>query len=83
MLRLLLKTIFILCVSITFSQNVEELKNVDIDNLSDSQIQAYIKRAEDSGLTMQQLELLARQRGMSSSQVAKLRQRIWSLQSGA
>ena len=65
------------------AQDIGDLSKVNVDNLSDQQISAYIKKAEDSGLTQQQLELLARQRGMSSSQVSKLRQRILKIQSGA
>ena len=71
-----------LCISfITSAQDISELSKVNIDALSDSQIEAYVKRAQDSGLTMEQLELLARQRGMASSQIIKLRQRVLKLQS--
>lgn len=66
----------------SYSQNINDLQKVDVDDLSDGQIEAYVKRAQDSGLTMDQLELLARQRGMSSIQISKLRQRILKVQSG-
>ncbi|MEM6643367.1 MAG: SLBB domain-containing protein [Bacteroidota bacterium] len=74
---------FLFLFSVTcFGQDISNLGSVDIDDLSDEQIEAYVKRAQDSGLTLEQLELLARQRGMSSTQIAKLRQRILTLQSG-
>ena len=73
--------LFLFSISV-FSQDINNLKNVDVDDLSDSQIEAYVKRAQESGMTMEQLELLARQRGMSSTQLAKLRQRILKVQSG-
>ena len=59
--------------SATIGQDINDLKSVDVDKLSDQQVQTFVNRAESSGLTMQQLELLAKQRGMSSSQISKLR----------
>ena len=64
------------------SQNINDLRSVDVDALSDKQVQAFVNRAESSGLTMEQLELLAKQRGMSSLEISKLRSRIAKIQSG-
>ncbi|WP_462252995.1 SLBB domain-containing protein [Ekhidna sp.] len=64
------------------SLSAQDLNSVNIDELSDQQIQRFLDRAEASGLTLQQLELLAKQRGMSSSQISKLRNRIRQLQLG-
>ena len=75
----LLAFLFFLAAS---AQDIDNLSSVDIDDLSDSQIEAYINRAQESGLTLDQLELLARQRGMSAAQLAKLRQRILKIQTG-
>ncbi len=76
--------LFFLSLSIvSTAQDINDLSNVDIDDLSDAQIEAYMKRAQDSGLTMQQLELIARQQGMSSTQLSKLRQRIFEFQTGS
>ncbi|WP_421764122.1 SLBB domain-containing protein [Ekhidna sp.] len=75
---------FILALIVTLisnAQDINDLRSVDVDKLSDKQVQAFIDRAESSGLTMQQLELLAQQRGMSSTQISKLRSRIAKLQS--
>lgn len=73
--------VFFAISSILSAQDISDISKVNVDDLSDNQIEAYINRAQDSGLTMQQLELLARQRGMSSSQISKLRQRILKVQS--
>ena len=69
--------LFFLSLSIvSTAQDINDLSSVDVDDLSDAQIEAYLARAQESGLTMQQLELIARQRGMTSTQLSKLRQRI-------
>ena len=60
-----------------------DLNSVNIDELTDEQVQSFLDRAKESGLTLEQLELVAKQRGMSSSQIAKLRNRIRQLQSGS
>jgi protein involved in polysaccharide export with SLBB domain len=64
------------------SQSLQDIQNVKVDNLSDAQIEQLIKRAESSGLNEQQLESMARERGMPATEVAKLRQRIQQLRSG-
>lgn len=53
-----------------------DLSNVNVDELSDAQVQQFLDRAKENGMTLDQLELLAKQRGMSSTQIAKLRNRI-------
>lgn len=60
-----------------------DLNSVNIDELTDDQVQRFLDRAKESGLTLEQLELVAKQRGMSSSQISKLRNRIRQLQLGA
>lgn len=62
------------------SFSASDLNKVNVDQLSDAQIQQFLDRAKESGLTLDQLELVAQQRGMSSTQVAKLRNRIRQLQ---
>ena len=79
--------LFFVIVLIVFSfsanaQSLQDIQNVKVDNLSDAQIEQLIKRAQSSGLTEQQLESMARERGMPATEVAKLRQRIQELQSG-
>lgn len=62
------------------SQSFENLSNVDVDDLTDKQVESFVQKAESSGLTFPQLELLAKQRGMSSLQIKKLKNRISNLQ---
>ncbi len=60
--------------------STSDLNSINIDELSDEQVQRFLDRAKESGLTLEQLELVAKQRGMSSSQISKLRNRIRQLQ---
>ena len=62
--------------------SASDISNTNVDELSDAQISAYMKRAQESGMTEQQLLLLAKQRGMSEVQIQKLKNRISSLGSG-
>merc|ERR1711916_354286 len=65
------------------SGSIQNLANVNVDELSDEQIQKLIDQAESSGYSEQQLIVLAQARGMSSAQISKLQQRIQKLQSGS
>uniref|UniRef100_UPI004047E7CA SLBB domain-containing protein n=1 Tax=Roseivirga sp. TaxID=1964215 RepID=UPI004047E7CA len=83
---LFLSLIFLLSIS-TFEAHSQslggvDLKSVKVDELSDEQILNYIKQAEDRGLTQSQLEALARQQGVSESEISKLRRRVEGLRSG-
>ncbi|MEM9680606.1 MAG: SLBB domain-containing protein, partial [Bacteroidota bacterium] len=87
-IRLLAALSLYLTFSLTFSQDLNslsasDLNNVNIDALSDEQIQQFYDKAQESGLTLDQMELAAKKRGMSSSQIAKLRTRIMKLGSGS
>ncbi|MEQ9402627.1 MAG: SLBB domain-containing protein [Cyclobacteriaceae bacterium] len=64
------------------SLSASDLKSVNVDALSDAQIQKFLDVAKERGLTIEQLELAAQQRGMSGLQISKLRTRIRKLQSG-
>lgn len=84
------KFLFIIALAI-FSTNflqaqnpssVSDLSKVNVDDLSEGQIAEYIKKAQSSGLSEQQMLFMAKQRGMSDSQVEKLRKRINSLNTG-
>ena len=77
-------TLFILCLTAQQghgqSINSNDLSTVNVDELSDAQIRAYMKQAEASGLTEYEMEQMALQRGMPSSEIQKLRVRIEALQ---
>lgn len=69
-------------VSLVQGQSLSDIQNVKVDNLSDAQIEQLIKRAESSGMSEQQLEAMARERGMPATEVAKLRTRINQIRVG-
>lgn len=56
-----------------------QLSKIEVDQLSDEQIQVYWDKAKSEGYSMDQLEVMAKTNGMSSSQFSKLKQRINSL----
>ncbi|WP_258100415.1 SLBB domain-containing protein [Marinoscillum pacificum] len=70
-------------VSAQNANSIQNLENVNVDELSDDQIQRIIDQAESGGYTEQQLEFMARSRGMSSAQISKLRQRINEVRNGS
>nr|WP_316929414.1 SLBB domain-containing protein [Indibacter alkaliphilus] len=75
-------TLFML-IQLGYSQSMNDIQNLKVDNLSDAQIEQLIKRAESAGMNESQLEAYARERGMPASEVNKLRERIQQLRSGA
>ncbi|RIW12417.1 polysaccharide biosynthesis protein [Algoriphagus lacus] len=64
------------------AQSFADIQNIKVDNLSDSQIEQLIKRAESAGMTEDQLEAYALEKGMPVTEVAKLRARIMQIRSG-
>lgn len=56
-----------------------DLKTLNVDELTDEQVQNFVKQAKERGLSQQQLENLARQRGVSELQISKLKRRIEQL----
>lgn len=61
----------------TISQS--QLSSINIDDLSDAQIQSYWDKAKSQGYTIDQIEILAKTKGMSDVQIMKLKQRINAL----
>jgi len=76
----LLLVIFLVVAFAAQSQSLSDIQNLKVDDLSDAQIEQLIKRAESSGISVGQIESLARERGMPAVEAAKLRSRINSLQ---
>lgn len=85
----LLRTLFIFFLSFqagTFlyaqqTPSLENLQSVNVDDLSDDQIRKLLDKVESSGYSQQQLEVLAKARGMSATQITKLRRRFSKIQS--
>lgn len=64
-----------------FAQNTTtttniDLKTVKVDELTDAQIQKLIEKTKTSGMTVEQLEAMALTRGMSQTELDKLKERI-------
>ncbi len=67
------------CLNKTFAQDLlktTNLNKIDVDKLSDAEILKYKQQLKTSGLTDTQAEQIALSRGMSASEIAKLKQRL-------
>ncbi|MBS1671483.1 MAG: SLBB domain-containing protein [Bacteroidetes bacterium] len=73
-LKLLL--LFLIVTATGFAQ-----VNVNIDALTDEQLQQFMAQAKLTGLSDAELEAKAKEKGLSSDQIAKLRARIYNLNS--
>lgn len=58
------------------AQNQQDFSNIRVDELTDTQIRQFIAQVEAAGLSEAQLEQVALARGMSSTEIQKLRQRV-------
>lgn len=54
----------------------QDLSEIRVDELSDSQVRQFMSQIEALGLTDAQLEQVAQARGMSSEEIRKLRRRV-------
>ena len=68
--------VFSLVFSLAQGQSLADIQNLKVDDLSNAQLEQMLKRAEANGINPNQLEALARERGMPASEAAKLRKRI-------
>jgi protein involved in polysaccharide export with SLBB domain len=76
-IRCLIILLFSLLFSVpVFAQLPTDLKTVNIDELSDEQIQTYIKESEKSAVPLDQQEKLILDRGLPPSELAKLKERV-------
>ena len=82
------KILFFLLLSVGFSLplfaqvqnlNLEQLAYINVDQLSDEQIQSFWEKAQAQGYSITDLETAARVKGVPVSQITKLRQRIMTL----
>ena len=82
------KILFFLLLSVGFSLplsaqvqnlNLEQLAYINVDQLSDKQIQSFWEKAQAQGYSITDLETAARVKGVPVSQITKLRQRIMTL----
>jgi protein involved in polysaccharide export with SLBB domain len=73
--------ILVCTTQLTIAQNISQaqLATINIDELTDQQISAYWNKAKSEGYTLDQLEVIAKSKGMPASQISKLKQRINAL----
>ena len=55
--------LLIFFTSIAFSQDISQLKNVDLNSVSDDQIESYWSQIKKGGYTMEQVEVLGKAKG--------------------
>jgi protein involved in polysaccharide export with SLBB domain len=75
---LALLVIFVFSLDL-IAQNLSDIQNLKVDNLSNSQIEELIRRYESQGLSTEQMLSYATERGMQIEEVNKLRTRIASI----
>ena len=78
-LLMLILSISILTKLSAQNLNIEQLAYINIDQISDEQIQAFWDKAQAQGYSLSDLETAAQVKGIPSSQISKLRQRIMTL----
>lgn len=65
----------------SYSQiSMQNVATVKVDELSDQQIQAFVKKYTSAGYTFADVENIAKGKGMPVSELEKLRQRVQSAQ---
>ncbi len=60
-------------------QSYEDLSSIRVDELSDAQVRGFLLEVTRSGMNINQLDPLLLQRGMSTSEISKLKNRIQSM----
>ena len=65
--------------SIVFSQDISQLKNADVNAMSDAQIESYWSQIKKGGYTMAQVELLGKAQGIPATKIAAFKSRVSNL----
>ncbi|MBC7913006.1 MAG: SLBB domain-containing protein [Pyrinomonadaceae bacterium] len=60
----------------SFSQEISDLSNVKVEELTDDQIRKFVTESTRLGVNINQIEELAQQKGMSPLEAVKLKERI-------
>lgn len=58
------------------AQSLDMLKGINVDNLSDTQLEGIISKMNEQGISMNQIDQYASKQGMSKTEAAKLKNRI-------
>ncbi len=75
-------TLLIANIPSAFAQQNTDLTTIKVDELSDDQVEELVNRANEAGLSVDDFLQMAQLRGMPSSEVEKLRNRISGLDLG-
>ncbi|SEF83677.1 SLBB domain-containing protein [Algoriphagus boritolerans] len=76
-------TLLIGSIPSAFAQQNTDLTTIKVDELSDDQVEELVNRANEAGLSVDDFLQMAQLRGMPSSEVEKLRNRIGDLDLGS
>lgn len=76
-----LKRVFFIGVTVLFSfmaeaQSLQDISSLDVDDLSDQQLQELMSRASEAGLSESELLQMAQIRGVPVSEIEKLKERL-------
>ncbi|MDR2475102.1 MAG: SLBB domain-containing protein [Bacteroidales bacterium] len=63
--------------------SMQNVGNIKVDNLSDAQIEAFVKKYTDAGYSFADVETQAKAQGMSSGELEKLRVRVQQVASAS
>lgn len=77
--KILFVCLLFLASAIATAQNMDQIKNLNVDSMSDEQISNYWNKAQSEGFNLQQLEVMAKAKGVSTFQFSKLKSRIQQL----
>jgi protein involved in polysaccharide export with SLBB domain len=64
------------------NMSAAQLSTINVDDLSDAQIQKYLDQLSQSGYSQAEVEMALKARGLPQAQIDKLKQRIAKLQTG-
>jgi protein involved in polysaccharide export with SLBB domain len=71
--------LLIFFTSIAFSQDISQLKDLDVNSMSDDQIESYWSQIKKGGYNMAQVEVLGKAQGISVSKIANFKRRVNNL----
>lgn len=77
--KVLFLSLFLFFASMLQAQDVDDLSNVKVEELTNEQIRRFIVEADRMGVSNEQIEEFALQRGMNQVEVAKLKDRIQAM----
>ncbi|WP_439648012.1 SLBB domain-containing protein [Belliella calami] len=75
----LIATLFFLSLNQSHGQSLSDISTINVDELSDDQIKELVNRANEAGLSENELIQMASLRGLPAIQIEKLQERIEKL----